>query len=496
MAIAEAGRRLGCKEALFTLGDRPEERYEVAREWLEERGYASTLDYVRAVAIRVIEETGLLPHLNPGVMSLRGARPAQAGRAVDGPDARDVVDRGCPSAAGRTSARRTRSPRCACGRSRTPDGSRSRSRPGILVGIGETLARARRVAARDPRRPSAVPPRPGGHRPELPREARDRDARRRRSPPTEEFLAAVATARVVLGPRMHVQAPPNLSDPSEQRAAARRRDRRLGRRLAPHARPREPRAALAGARASSPPGRPNAASSSASGSRSIPEFALPARPVPRRQDAGAGRPRSWDRTAWPSPGRSPEPIAVAGPRGRSGSRGRSSSRSRRARARASERTPRPSTARLRGPGGHARLGTRTGSPPNGSTPTGQVGAARRPSAHEPITDDEALALFRAEGAGPRGAVRGRGRPAPRGRRRRGHLRRQPQHQLHERVLRRVPVLRVRPARGRRRVLHAHAGRGRRSRARGGRVGRDRGVHAGRDPSRSAGHASTSTCSTP
>src|SRR3954452_11188931 len=69
VAIADAGRRAGCKEALFTLGDRPEDRYPVAREWLEERGYGSTLEYVRAVAIRVIEETGLLPHLNPGVMS-------------------------------------------------------------------------------------------------------------------------------------------------------------------------------------------------------------------------------------------------------------------------------------------------------------------------------------------------------------------------------------------------------------------------------------------
>ncbi|MEX2421399.1 MAG: radical SAM protein, partial [Actinomycetota bacterium] len=69
VAIARAGAEAGCKEALFTLGDRPEDRYEVARAWLDERGYDSTLDYVRAVAIRVIEETGLLPHLNPGVMS-------------------------------------------------------------------------------------------------------------------------------------------------------------------------------------------------------------------------------------------------------------------------------------------------------------------------------------------------------------------------------------------------------------------------------------------
>ncbi|OHU98353.1 7,8-didemethyl-8-hydroxy-5-deazariboflavin synthase CofG, partial [Mycobacterium talmoniae] len=67
--IARRGGELGCKEALFTLGDRPEERWPEARQWLDERGYDSTLSYVRAMAIRVLEETGLLPHLNPGVMS-------------------------------------------------------------------------------------------------------------------------------------------------------------------------------------------------------------------------------------------------------------------------------------------------------------------------------------------------------------------------------------------------------------------------------------------
>ncbi|WP_106959436.1 7,8-didemethyl-8-hydroxy-5-deazariboflavin synthase CofG, partial [Streptomyces sp. UNC401CLCol] len=67
--IARRGAALGCKEALFTLGDRPEERWPEAREWLAAEGYDSTLAYVRAMAIRVLEETGLLPHLNPGVMS-------------------------------------------------------------------------------------------------------------------------------------------------------------------------------------------------------------------------------------------------------------------------------------------------------------------------------------------------------------------------------------------------------------------------------------------
>ena len=67
--IARDGAALGCKEALFTLGDRPEDRWPQAREWLDAHGYDDTLSYVRAMAIRVLEETGLLPHLNPGVLS-------------------------------------------------------------------------------------------------------------------------------------------------------------------------------------------------------------------------------------------------------------------------------------------------------------------------------------------------------------------------------------------------------------------------------------------
>src|SRR3954451_3263357 len=67
--IASRGAAVGCKEALFTLGDRPEDRWPQAAEWLEAAGFASTLDYVRAAAIAVLEQTGLLPHLNPGVMT-------------------------------------------------------------------------------------------------------------------------------------------------------------------------------------------------------------------------------------------------------------------------------------------------------------------------------------------------------------------------------------------------------------------------------------------
>ena len=69
LAIARAGAAAGCKEALFTLGDRPERRWPQAAQWLSEAGYGGTLEYVRAAAVAVLEETGLLPHLNPGVMS-------------------------------------------------------------------------------------------------------------------------------------------------------------------------------------------------------------------------------------------------------------------------------------------------------------------------------------------------------------------------------------------------------------------------------------------
>jgi len=69
LQIARDGAALGCKEALFTLGDRPEARWKQAREWLDAHGYDDTLSYVRAMAIRVLEETGLLPHLNPGVLT-------------------------------------------------------------------------------------------------------------------------------------------------------------------------------------------------------------------------------------------------------------------------------------------------------------------------------------------------------------------------------------------------------------------------------------------
>ena len=214
VAIAEAGRQRGCKEALFTLGDKPEDRYPQARAWLAERGYGSTLEYLRAVAIRVIEETGLLPHLNPGVMSyeemarLRQVAPSMGLMLETSSDR--LSERGGPHAGSpdKVPAVRLRTIEDA-GRLAIPFTT------GVLVGIGETeRERAESLLAiRDLHRRyrhvqevivQNFRAKPGTAMHAAP------------EPGDEEFLAAVATARVVMGPRMHVQAPPNLSDPAQQ----------------------------------------------------------------------------------------------------------------------------------------------------------------------------------------------------------------------------------------------------------------------------------------
>jgi FO synthase len=214
VAIAEAGRREGCKEALFTLGDRPEERYPAAREWLDSRGYASTLEYVRAAAIRVIEETGLLPHLNPGVMTYQELARLKHASASMGLMLESTSERLC-ARGGPHFGSPDKAPAV---RLRTIEDAGRLAVPfttGILVGIGET-ERERAdslLAIRELHRRY-------GHVQEVIvqnfRAKPGTAMHRAPEPADEEFLAAVATARVVLGPGMHVQAPPNLSDPEMQ----------------------------------------------------------------------------------------------------------------------------------------------------------------------------------------------------------------------------------------------------------------------------------------
>ncbi|MGF7235863.1 MAG: 7,8-didemethyl-8-hydroxy-5-deazariboflavin synthase CofG, partial [Frankia sp.] len=214
LEIARAGAAAGCKEALFTLGDQPEERWPAAREWLDAHGYDSTLGYVRAMAIAVLEETGLLPHLNPGVLSwqdfarLKPVAPSMgmmlettatrlwsepSGPHFGSPDKDPAVRLRVLTDAGRLSVPFT---------------------TGLLLGIGETpLERAETVFAI-----RSIARRYGSIQEVIVQNFRAKDDTAMRGQPdvgAEELAAVVAVARLVLGPAMRVQAPPNLVDAEE-----------------------------------------------------------------------------------------------------------------------------------------------------------------------------------------------------------------------------------------------------------------------------------------
>ena len=176
LRVAEAGAAAGCKEALFTLGDKPELRYRAAREGLEALGHKSTLAYLAAMAQQVLDETGLLPHLNPGVLSredLRALRRVSASQGMMLESASERLSaKGGPhyGSPDKRPAARLETLRLA-GEEAVPFTS------GILIGIGET--REERIEAllalRDsPRRPRAHS---GDHRPEFPGKAGDADGR-------------------------------------------------------------------------------------------------------------------------------------------------------------------------------------------------------------------------------------------------------------------------------------------------------------------------------
>jgi FO synthase len=207
--IAARGAALGCKEALFTLGDRPEDRWRQAREWLDAHGYDDTLSYVRAMAIRVLEETGLLPHLNPGVLSwqdfqrLKPVAPSM-GMMLETTARRLFTERSGPhyGSPDKDPAVRLRVLEDA-GRSNVPFTT------GILIGIGETLAEradsifAIRKVAREY----------GGIQEVIVQNFRAKPDTRMAGVPDAELddlAATIAVARLVLGPAARIQAPPNL----------------------------------------------------------------------------------------------------------------------------------------------------------------------------------------------------------------------------------------------------------------------------------------------
>ncbi|WP_243728460.1 7,8-didemethyl-8-hydroxy-5-deazariboflavin synthase CofG [Microbacterium sp. BK668] len=214
LRVVRAGHHSGCKEALLTLGDRPEDRWPEARAWLTEHGFASTLDYVGHAARLITAETGLLAHLNPGVMTaaeLRELRPTapSMGMMLE-TTSRAIYDQ--PGGAHYGSPDKDPDVRL-----RVLDDAGAAGIPfttGILVGIGETVRdRAESlVALRD------VAERHGHVQEVIVQNFRAKPGTAMRGVPDaalREYIATVAVARLVLGAHMRIQAPPNLSDPAE-----------------------------------------------------------------------------------------------------------------------------------------------------------------------------------------------------------------------------------------------------------------------------------------
>ena len=206
LSIAIRGARAGCHEALFTLGEQPEQRYPVAAAWLAEHGYGSTVDYLVAMAQLVLDETGLLPHANAGALDADGLAALRKVAPSQGMMVESLVDdlechRGAPD---KTPARRLATLELA-GELGIPFTT------GILVGIGES--RKDRVDALEA---IAASHRRHGHVQEvivqnfLPKPGTAMHRQQPCSP--EDHIDAIALARLILAPEVHLQAPPNLSD--------------------------------------------------------------------------------------------------------------------------------------------------------------------------------------------------------------------------------------------------------------------------------------------
>src|SRR5437899_8534681 len=207
--IARVGAAVGCREALFTLGDKPELRYRVAREELEALGCSSTVEYLARAAEAVLHETTLLPHLNPGVLDQEDLRELRRVSASMGlmleTTAERLSARGGPhfGSPDKLPARRLDTLERA-GREHVPFTT------GILIGIGET--REERIESLLAIRDLAEL---HGHVQEvIVQNFRAKGGTRMAAspePPLEDLLWTIAVARILLGPNAHVQAPPNLS---------------------------------------------------------------------------------------------------------------------------------------------------------------------------------------------------------------------------------------------------------------------------------------------
>src|SRR5258708_22380049 len=209
LALAEQGRQAGCKEALFSLGDQPERIFPEASEFLSKQGFTRTLDYLAAMCELVLEKTGLLPHANPGVMERAALMRLKDSNASVGLMLENVSPRlmhnGLPHA--------NAPDKVPALRLRTMEEAGKLSiafTTAILIGIGETMEE--RI---DSLFPIRALHQKYGHiqeviiqnfraKPEIPMAAHP-------EPSLEDMLRTIALARLILGPQMNIQAPPNLS---------------------------------------------------------------------------------------------------------------------------------------------------------------------------------------------------------------------------------------------------------------------------------------------
>ena len=206
LEVARSGAAAGCHEALFTLGEYPETRYELARKWLDRNGFSSTIDYLAAAAQAVLDETGLLPHANAGALDhvdlsiLRKVSPSQ-GMMIETLNPNLAAHRGAPD---KTPERRLATLNAA-GELKIPFTT------GILIGIGES--REDRIFALET---IAESHEKYGHIQEviiqnfIPK--LDTEMRNWPACSQEEMLEAIKIARDILPKEIHLQAPPNLSD--------------------------------------------------------------------------------------------------------------------------------------------------------------------------------------------------------------------------------------------------------------------------------------------
>lgn len=208
LGIARAGKAADCKEALFTLGDQPEARYSAARAALDAAGAATTLEYLERMARLVLQETGLLPHLNPGVMStadLQRLRPVSASMGLMLESASErLCERGGPHFGSPDKAPAVRLATLrAAGEMRVP------MTTGLLIGIGET--RRERIESLLALR--SVQDEHGHLQEIIIQNFRAKPGTKMAGaaePDLEEQLWTIAVARLLFGSAMSIQAPPNL----------------------------------------------------------------------------------------------------------------------------------------------------------------------------------------------------------------------------------------------------------------------------------------------